>query len=326
VPIILPVEGVQVSTLAGADEGGSTDGAGEVARFRNPTNVALAPNGDMIVCDFTNGTLRRMTPDRVVSTALVQWGFFRPFGITYTPSGELYVQTDANASGVFSLKSGTIWKVDLDAQEATVVVENIGRPRGLTALPDGRLVLSDLGLHTVRIFDPTTKAIEQLAGESTKPGFVNGLGAVARFNSPYGAAVTPSGDILVADMSNHAIRRITIGGDVTTLAGDGSPGLIDGVVAQARFNRPKAVGVDDAGNIYVSDTGNHRFRRIDVNGNVMTLAGDGLPGFADGAGLQARFFGQEGFDVRPDGSALLVADGTIGQVLPYNRVRQILLP
>jgi DNA-binding beta-propeller fold protein YncE len=86
------------------------------------------------------------------------------------------------------------------------------------------------------------------------------------------------------------------------------------------------VAVDAAGNIYVSDVGNHRIRRITKAGQVETIAGDGVAGFADGSGEAARFYGQEGIAVTPDGSAIYVADGNGGEVGAYHRVRRIDLP
>ena len=101
--------------------------------------------------------------------------------------------------------------------------------------------------------------------------------------------------------------------------------MVDGPLDQARFNMPQDLAVDAAGNIYVSDIGNHRIRRIGTDGVVRTVAGDGTLGFLDGSGGEARFFGQEGIEMGPDG-VLYVADGTNGEVEPYHRVRAVALP
>ena len=89
---------------------------------------------------------------------------------------------------------------------------------------------------------------------------------------------------------------------------------------------PQDLAIDSQGNVFVSDSGNHRIRRISMNGKVETVAGDGTAGFKDGDGIKSRFFGQEGIDVTADGKTLYVADGTGGEPQPYNRVRKITLP
>jgi sugar lactone lactonase YvrE len=104
--------------------------------------------------------------------------------------------------------------------------------------------------------------------------------------------------------------------------------MIDGPAMQARFFAPEDVAVDASGAIYVTDTGNHRVRRL-AGGQVQTLAGDGLEGFADGAGNVAEFYGQEGIAVTRDGRTVYVADGTSGAdgvVVPYHRIRAIAVP
>jgi DNA-binding beta-propeller fold protein YncE len=201
-----------------------------------------------------------------------------------------------------------------------------GRPRGLTALPGGGLAVADVYTNLVGSFDPGSETITPLAGVSGCPGMADGTGSAAKFHRPYGVAALPSGELVVADENNHSIRLVSTSNEVSTLAGDGVPGSVDGAVDAARFAFPKDVAVDAAGNVYVSDAGNHRIRRITKAGQVETIAGDGVAGFADGAGEAARFFGQEGIAVVPDGSAIYVADGNGGEPGAYHRVRRIDLP
>jgi sugar lactone lactonase YvrE len=157
-------------------------------------------------------------------------------------------------------------------------------------------------------------------------GYADGQGAGAAFNAPYGLAVRPDGKIAVADWGNGRIRLVGLDGAVTTLAGGDATGTNDGTAAESRFVNPEDVAVDQAGNLYVSDPGAHRIRRISVTGAVTTLAGDGTAGFQDGAGASAEFYGQEGLDVTADGSAVFVADGTQGDSVPYNRIRKLAVP
>jgi sugar lactone lactonase YvrE len=322
-----PVPGVTVTTLAGGRAPGRADGKGAAAQFYNPVNLVLEASGSLLVSDFDNGMIRRVTAQGDVSTLVPKGTFERPFGITFASTGELFVQTDIDPVGEHNEYTGTIWRVDPASGAAVAVVTDVGRPRGMTPLADGTLALSDLMTQTVRVFDPATSSLSTLAGFDRSASFTDGDGLNARFNEAYGAAALPSGDVLIADRLNHRVRIVSPSGAVSTFAGDGVRGMKDGPKGTARFNSPKDVAVDAAGNVYVADNGNFLIRRIDPQGNVQTLAGEGTPGFADGAGTAAQFYGEEGIAVSPDGKTLYVADGTNGKSdRPYNRIRTVAIP
>ncbi len=326
-PIVDQIPGVVVTTLAGSDVAGDDDGAGKNAKFNNPTNVLLVAPETLYVSDFENGSIRRVTFGGVVTTLTHEGAMARPFGLTELPSSALLVQTDFDAAlEDAGPTGGVVWSIDSVSGAATPVVTDAGRPRGLATLPTGSVVMSDILRHDVRVLDPAMTEVTLLAGGSACPGFRDATGADARFNRPYGAVVTESGDVLVADQLNHAIRRISPAGVVTTVAGDGAPGMIDGDVTVARFDQPQGLAIDAQGNVYVSEVGNHRIRRIGADGKVRTVAGTGEAGFADGSGGTAVFFGMEGLAVTPDGKTVFVADGTNGEINPHHRLRKISIP
>ena len=130
-----------------------------------------------------------------------------------------------------------------------------------------------------------------LAGSPGIQGSANGTGSVARFRSPYGVAVDSAGNVYVADQGNHAIRKVTPAGVVTTLAGKpATSGSADGTSSAARFNSPCGVAVDSAGYVYVADTWNDTVRKVTPAGVVTTLAGSpGSQASADGTNSVARF-------------------------------------
>ena len=132
-----------------------------------------------------------------------------------------------------------------------------------------------------------------LAGALGGQGFLVGMGAAARFNSPYGVAIDASGNAYVADTSNHVIRKITPAGVVSTVAGKrGEPGSIDGATAEARFNYPAGLAFDAVGNLCVADKCNYTIRRITPAGAVSTVAGKpGAPGTNNGTANINRAIG-----------------------------------
>jgi len=129
--------------------------------------------------------------------------------------------------------------------------------------------------------------VTTLAGGSE--GFGDGVGLSALFNTPSALALGPGGNLFVADTGNNRIRKITPEGQVTTVAGDGTAGYVDGPVAKAQFNGPIGLAVSERGDIYVADTYNDVIRMITTEGEVTTIAGAGSPGYADGEQKAARF-------------------------------------
>jgi sugar lactone lactonase YvrE len=318
-----------LSTLAGWSQNAAIDGPRDVARFDDPVNVVVGKDGTVYVADYNNFRIRAVTPTGDVSTLVQQANFQRPFGLALSVDGTtLYAQTDRNEMGVQDPTSGTIWRIDIATGVATAVGHGLQRPRGLAVLADGRVVLSDHVRHTLQLLDPTTGAVQDLAGTPNTPGLMNGTGTGALFAQPYDVVVDGSGDLLVADFDNNEIRKVTLGGAVTTFAGTGAPGAMNGARLTATFSHPQGLAIDGAGNVYVTDTGNHLIRRIAAaDGQVTTIAANGTAGFHDDPmPLLGELYALEGVDVNADASYLYIADGDHGDVQPYHRVRRLTLP
>jgi sugar lactone lactonase YvrE len=160
-----------------------------------------------------------------------------------------------------------------------------------------------------------------LAGDGVD-GVRDGDASRARFSDPFGVAVSTTGTIYVADAGDaNRIRGVSPDGTVATVAG-GVAGFEDGRGASARFRGPSGLAIDAAGNLYIADTGNNAIRRITPDGIVATVAGDGVAGFRDGPGRDARFNGPIGLaldaagrvivaDTYNDRIRLIATDGTV---------------
>jgi len=316
-----------VSTLAGWSTPGYLDGNRQVNLFNNPTNVALGPDNKLYVADFDNGKIRVIDMDGNATTLIAKQGFARPFGLAFVGS-TLYVSTDRDPQGQggqSDLMSGTVWKVDVAARTATPVATRIGRPRGLAALSDGRLAVADYEHHVIQLLDPASGTLTPLAGVWDTKGFADGAGASAQFSTPYAVAQRNDGTLVVTDFDNNRIRLVGLDGAVTTAAGSATAGFADGAMGAAMFNHPQGLVKASSGELYLTDIDNFRVRKIaaDFSG-VSTVAGDGTPGYKDDdSKTAAQFYGLEGLSVKPDGSAIFVADGTRGEDVPYNRIRVI---
>jgi sugar lactone lactonase YvrE/murein DD-endopeptidase MepM/ murein hydrolase activator NlpD len=184
-------------------------------------------------------------------------------------------------------------------------------PFGVATAPDGTLFVADGGDNPRILRISPDGAMRTMAGG--RRGFADGDGPQARFDSPSGVAIDRDGVLYVADTANHAIRRVTPDGHVTTLAGDGLAGDADGSGRQARFNGPIGVAVDGQGRVIVADTYNDRIRAISRDGVVTTIAGGAGLGPDDGGVDQARFDTPCGVAVDADGN-IYVADSGNGTI------------
>jgi DNA-binding beta-propeller fold protein YncE len=160
-------------------------------------------------------------------------------------------------------------------------------PYGIAVAEDGTRYVADAGDNNRIRRIAVDGTVSTLAGGSE--GFADGAGAAARFHTPSGLALDGEGNLYVADTGNHAIRKVSPQGLVTTVAGTGEAGFRDGPVRQAQFNGPIGVAVDGRGRIHVADAYNDRIRVISRDGQVTTLAGGAWPGHQDGIGEAARF-------------------------------------
>ena len=321
--------GWNVTTLAGTYDGYGAyrDGTGGAARFYTPRGVAVDRSNNVYVADSANHCIRKISPLGVVTTlagtnnsgasdglgraARFNW----PAGVSVDYAGNVWVAegnlpcirkiTQAGLVTTFAgmlpgFGTNTDGYLDAFAGEARFHL-----PSGVVVDNDINLFVADSGNQRIRGIT-AAGMVRTLAGTNST-GFVDGAGSLAMFNNPFGVALDKLGNVIVADLTNNCIRKVTQEGVVTTLAGDGSAGWADGIGSAAKFYHPCGVAVDYDGNIYVADRDNFRIRRIDTAGFVTTVAGTNSTGTTDGIGSAAKFNRPTGVAV-DSGRNLYVSD------------------
>jgi hypothetical protein len=139
----------------------------------------------------------------------------------------------------------------------------------IAAAADGTLFVS--GADAILKVSPE-KVVTVLAGIPGKSGAADGLGSAARFNSPKGLALDRQGSLYIADTENQTIRRVTSGGQVSTLVGKpGKRGTVDGQGETVRLDRPASIAIDSTGTLYVTNGEDNLIRKISSTGAVTTL-------------------------------------------------------
>ncbi len=256
-----------VTTFAGtAGSPGLVDGTGSAARFNFPISVAVDGSGNVFVADSENRTTRKITPDGVVTTfAGSPADFYAPSAIAADKAGNVFVADLGNhtikmitPAGVLSTLAGRVNSAG--SLDGVGSLARFNHPRGVAADGSGNLYVADNDNHTIRKIVVASGLVSTLAGSAGNSGSADGTGSAARFNHPWGLTVDSSGSLYVVDGENLTIRRITIAGVVTTVAGSpGNRGFADGTGSDARFDMPSGIAAA-GGKIYIADTTNAAIR------------------------------------------------------------------
>jgi sugar lactone lactonase YvrE len=229
--------------------------------------------------------------------------------------------TSREAQGDVATVAGTGYPGTEDGFRNTA---SFSDPFGVAVDKHGNVIIADAGQsNRIRRINERGE-VKTIAGSTE--GFADGFALEAQFNTPSGIAIDKDGNIIIADTSNNRIRKLSADGRlVTAVAGSGVAGFRDGPAGDAQFDGPLGVAVDKQGNIFVADAYNDRIRKITTDGNVITVAGAGLPGAGDGQGLFASFDTPCGIAIDKDDN-IFVADAgndAVRKITPQGEVTRV---
>ncbi len=335
-------QGNIITTVAGTGVVGYSGDGGPAAQARltTPHGIALGPDGSLYIADTTYPSIRRVSPNGIISTVAgtgtsgysgdgglaTQAQLVSPSDITIGSDGSFYIADYGShsvrmvgADGIITTVVGTgVSGFSGDGGPATQA--QLSGPGGVALGPDGSLYISDTLNNRVRRVSPDG-IITTVAGSGAwGHGGDGGLATLAQFRYPNGLALSPDGSLYIADYYSGRIRRVSSDGIITTVAGGGY-GSDDGPATQALLNGPSGVAFSPDGNLYIAENRGHRIRQVSPEGIITTVAGIGVAGYGgDGSpAILAHIYRPHDVALGPDGS-LYIAD-------TYNfRIRRVAPP
>jgi sugar lactone lactonase YvrE len=217
-----------------------------------------------------------------------------------------------SADGIITTVAGT-GSEGFSGDGGPATEAKLAAPHGLALDAEGNLIIADTVNHRVRRVDKNG-IITTIAGTG-RAGYTpeGGQATAARLNSPDGLAVDLQGNLYIADLFNHRVRKVSPDGVITLVAGTGKAGFSGdgGPAKEAELNSPSGVAVDTAGNVFVTDWTNHRIRKISPEGIITTVAGSDKKTFSGegGPATEAGLRGPSGVIIDGEGN-LYFADST----------------
>jgi sugar lactone lactonase YvrE len=298
-----------ISTIAGTGGFGFTgDGVPATsASLAGPADIAIDSTGNLFIADIINNRVRRVDHATQIITTVagngtsvfsgdggpaISAGLPFPQRVVVSTSGALFIADGldsrvrrVDAKGLITTVAGNGIR-SFAGDGGPAVTASLDSPSGMALDSTGNLLIADNGTNRIRIVDPVG-TIHTIAGNG-EAGFAgdHGLATDALLLQPTDAVVDDAGNMFIADRSNHRIRKVDTTGVITTFAGNGQAGFSGdgGPASSARLNLPFGLAVDHSGNLFVGDEGNNRVRKIDAQGIITTIAGNGVAFLFSGDG------------------------------------------
>lgn len=322
-----------INSIAGNQTVGYSgdDGLATSAGLYSPISVAVDSSGNVYLAEYGDSRIRKIDTKGNISTVAGtnSVGFAgdnssanhtplnSPTGVAVDGSGNFYIADSLNLrvrKVTSSLSISTIagnGVMSYSGDGGAAIAAQLNAPQGVAADTSGNFYISDTGNNVVRKVS-AKGIISTLAGNGTAGSGGDGSAATsAQLYNPTGLAVDGSGNVYISDSLNAKVRKVTPGGTISTVAGNGTPGFGgDGAGAtSAQLNTPSGLAVDGSGNLYIADFGNNRVRKVTPGGTITTVAGTGNSGYAGDGGQATSALLTTPASVAVDGSGnLYIAD------------------
>ena len=290
-----------ITTVAGGGSGGD-GGPATSASLLGPSGVAVDAAGNLYISDGER--IRKVTPSGIITTAAgngirgysgdggpaTSASLRDPWGVAVDAAGNLYVG-DTNNDRIRKVSpAGTITTVagggGVFGDGGPATGASLNSPYGVAVDAAGNLYIADRNNHRIRKVSPAG-VISTVAGNGAYSYSGDGGPATsASLHGPHGVAVDAASNLYIADRDNERVRRVSAGGTITTVAGNGAYEFSGdgGPATSASLQGPRGVAGDAAGNLYIADTGNYRIRKVSPSGIITTVAGNGAGGFSGDGG------------------------------------------
>ena len=319
-----------ITTYAG---GGPRNIPASIANI-SPRSILVDPGGNVFVAardqqrvfriDAATGILSLVAGDGTAGFAgdsgpAVAARLNAPYSVAMDGTGRLYIADCNNhrirrvdfTTGVISTVAGT-GSTAFNGDGIHATSANLWCPQGIAIDASDRLFIADSSHHRIRRVNLATGIITTYAGIGVAGSAGDGgLATAATLNNPHTLAVDAAGGVYVMASSTHRVRRIhPTTGIITTVAGTGTQGFSGdgGPAINAMFNNPTHVAIDATGRLWIADISNNRVRRVDLAGNVTTVAGTGTAGFSGDGGpaISAMLSGPTNLAFDANGHLLIV--------------------
>jgi trimeric autotransporter adhesin len=325
-----------ISTVAGNGTVGygGDGGPATLAVLNFPNGVAVDAAGSLLIADTGNYRIRKVTPSGIITTFAGNgtMGFsgdggaaplaqLSAYSVAVDSSGNVFIADVANRrirkvtpAGIISTVAGNGTR-GFSGDGGPATAAEIGDPVAVAVDALGNLFIGD---DTNYVRKVTLDGIITTVAGNGLPGYSGdgGPATAAEIYGPFGIALDPSGNLFIADSSNHRIRKVTPDGTISTVAGNGTAGFSgDGGPATAAAISGDGVAVGPAGELYLSDTTNQRIRKVTPDGTISTIAGNGIAGFSGDGGppLAAELNYPQGICINAAGD-IFVADASSSRI------------
>jgi uncharacterized protein (TIGR03437 family) len=281
-------------------------GPAMAANLYQPSGVTLDGVGNLFIADTGTERVRQVAPGGTITTlagtgvpaagqvggAAANAALSGPAGVTIDAAGNVIIADTVNdrivavnAAHLLLAVAGTGTQGESPAGAPPLFAALVG-PQAVCTDLGGNLYIADTFNHRVLKLPPG--GVLQTAAGNGSAGYAGdgGVARLAQLNAPGACATDSASTLYIADTANNAIRKVTAAGMISTVAGTGGAGSAgdEGAATSAQLAAPRGVAVDDAGDIFIGDSGNNRIRMVTPDGLIHVIAGTSSAGFAGDSG------------------------------------------